>query len=63
MKKEVIETVSHDIERANDFVANKDIVTNKQSPLFESEQPKVKQQEIDDADIPPFLRKIKRSRF
>ena len=62
MKKEVIRTVSHDIEKANDY-ANRESVKN--SPLFEAEQPSVqpKSREVDDSDIPPFLRKIKKSRF
>ena len=63
MKKEVIETVSHDIERANDFVSNRENINSKNSPLFETEQPKPRPQELDDSDIPPFLRKIKKSRF
>lgn len=61
MKKEVIRTVSNDIEKANDFV-NRD--ANRNSTLFEpEEEEKPKPKEIDDSDIPPFLRKIKRSRF
>ncbi len=61
MKKEVIRNVSHDIQKANDFV-NRDL--NKASPLFEKEEEAAPAKpEHDDSDIPPFLRKIKRSRF
>ncbi len=61
MKKEVIRNVSNDIEKANNFV-NRDL--NKNSPLFEKdEEPAPAKAEHDDSDIPPFLRKIKKSRF
>ncbi len=63
MKKEVIRNVSNDIEKANDFV-NRDLKKT-QSTLFEPEQEEKQTSriEVDDSDIPPFLRKIKKSRF
>jgi len=63
MKKEVIRSVSSDIEKANDYV-NREM--NRVEELYdEPEQPEEEEQEdeIDDEDIPPFLRKIKKNRF
>ena len=63
MKKEVIRSVSSDIEKANDYV-NREM--NRVEELYdEPEQPVEEEQEeeIDDEDIPPFLRKIKKNRF
>ena len=64
MKKEVIRSVSNDIEKANDYVARD---MNKVEELYDEpqaeEEPEEDENEIDDEDIPPFLRKIKKSRF
>ena len=64
MKKEVIRSVSNDIEKANDYVARD---MNKVEELYDEpqveEEPEENENEIDDEDIPPFLRKIKKNRF
>ena len=64
MKKEVIRSVSNDIEKANDYVARD---MNKVEELYDEpqaeEEPEENESEIDDEDIPPFLRKIKKNRF
>lgn len=64
MKKEVIRSVSNDIEKANDYVARD---MNKVEELYDEpqaeEEPEEDENEIDDEDIPPFLRKIKKNRF
>ena len=62
MKKEVIRSVSNDIDKANDYASRE---VNKVEELYEEpEEPEeVEEDEIDDEDIPPFLRKIKKNRF
>lgn len=62
MKKEVIRSVSNDIEKANDYAARE---VNKVEELYEEpdEVEEPEENEIDDEDIPPFLRKIKKNRF
>lgn len=63
MKKDIIRTVSNDIQKANDYANHgQDIKVNN---LYEEnvvEEPEDEEPEIDD-DIPPFLRKIKKNRF
>ena len=62
MKKDIIRTVSHDINRANDYANHEqDIKVNnlyEENVVEEEEEP-----EIEDEDIPPFLRKIRKNRF
>lgn len=64
MKKDIIRTVSNDIQRANDYANHEqDIKVNN---LYEEnvvEETEDEEPEIDDDDIPPFLRKIKKNRF
>lgn len=64
MKKEVIRSVSNDIEKANDYVARD---MNRVEELYDEpqqeEEPDEPENDIDDEDIPPFLRKIKKNRF
>ena len=62
MKKEVIRSVSNDIEKANDYAARQ---VNKVEELYEEpeEVEEPEENEIDDEDIPAFLRKIKKNRF
>ncbi len=64
MKKDIIRTVSNDIQKANDYANHEqDIKVNN---LYEEnvvEEPEDEEPEIDDDDIPPFLRKIKKNRF
>lgn len=61
MKKEVIRSVSNDAEKANDYV-NRDV--NRVEELYEEPEEELNEEpEIDDEDIPPFLRKIKKNRF
>ncbi len=63
MKKEVIRSVSSDIEKANDYV-NREM--NRVEELYDEPEQSVEEEqeeEIDDEDIPPFLRKIKKNRF
>lgn len=64
MKKDIIRTVSNDMQRANDYANHEqDIKVNN---LYEEnivEEEEEQEPEIDDEDIPPFLRRIKRNRF
>ena len=65
MKKDIIRTVSNDIQRANDYANHEqDIKVNN---LYEEnmidEEEEEQEPEIDEEDIPPFLRRIKRNRF
>ena len=64
MKKDIIRTVSHEVQRVNDYTNHEqDIKVNN---LYEEnivEEEEEQEPEIDDEDIPPFLRKIRKNRF
>lgn len=64
MKKDIIRTVSHEVQRVNDYANHEqDIRVNN---LYEEnivEEEEESEPEIDDEDIPPFLRKIRKNRF
>ena len=69
MKRDVIRSVSNDIERANDYVNHdheQDIRVNNlyqdniQEPYNEEDEDELS---IEEEDIPPFLRKIRKNRF
>ncbi len=62
MKNEVIRTVSGDVERPNMYAEREGDLFNEQKPVQEEKAP-TSRVEIDDSDIPPFLRKIKKNRF
>lgn len=64
MKKDIIRTVSNDMQKANDYANHEQEV--RVNNLYEEnivEDDEEEKEEIDDEDIPPFLRKIKRNRF
>ena len=69
MKRDVIRSVSNDIERANDYVNHEHEQDVKVNNLYEEniQEPYNAEDEdemnIDDEDIPPFLRKIRKNRF
>jgi len=67
MKKDIIRSVSNDIEKANDYVHqtsehSQDVKVNNlyEENIMEEDQDELS---LEDEDIPPFLRKIKRNRF
>ena len=64
MKKDIIRTVSHEVQKVNDYANHEqDIKVNN---LYEEnivEEEEELEPEIDDEDIPPFLRKIRKNRF
>jgi len=69
MKKDIIRSVSNDIQKANDYVSHEHEQDIKVNNLYEESVAEVDYGEdndelnIEEDDIPPFLRKIKRSRF
>ena len=65
MKKDIIRSVSNDIEKANDYVNHEHEQDIKVNNLYEENVYEEDQDELslEDEDIPPFLRKIKRNRF
>lgn len=62
MKNEVIRTVSGEVEKTNIYAEREGGLFNEQQPVQEEKAP-TSRVEIDDSDIPPFLRKIKKNRF
>lgn len=64
MKNEVIRTVSGEVEKPNIYAERegKLFVDNQESAVEPEKQP-TSRVEVDDSDIPPFLRKIKKNRF
>lgn len=65
MKNEVIRTVSGEVERPNNPYAEREgeLFANKEQAPSEQDKAPTSRVEIDDNDIPPFLRKIKKNRF
>jgi len=69
MKRDVIRSVSNDYEKANDYINNDHEQDIRVNNLYEENIEEDIQEDdedelnIDDEDIPPFLRKIKRNRF
>ena len=59
MKKEVIKSVSGEIERHTETIEDKELFNREEAP----QERMTSRVEIDDSDIPPFLRKIKKNRF
>ena len=59
MKKEVIKSVSGEFDKNPEPLEEKELFIREEEP-----QDKMSSRvEIDDSDIPPFLRKIKKNRF